>query len=104
MHEMALAEGILEVVLDAARGRNVARIGLQVGRLQMVVPESLRFSYELVAEGTTGAGARIIIGGTPRAPAVPRVRARSRIRRASIQLPGLQLLGLRGGLGRPDNT
>jgi len=57
MHEMALAEGILAVVLDAAEGQKVRRISLQVGKLQMVVPESLQFSFQLISEGTPAAGA-----------------------------------------------
>lgn len=65
MHEMALAEGILQVVLDAADGQNVRRVQLQVGRLQMVVPDSLEFSFQLVADGTPAAEARIEMEETP---------------------------------------
>jgi hydrogenase nickel incorporation protein HypA/HybF len=57
MHEMALAEGILAVVLDAADGQEVRRVCLQVGKLLMVVPDSLQFSFQLVADGTPAAGA-----------------------------------------------
>lgn len=57
MHEMALAEGILAVVLDAAEGQKVRRVGLQVGRLQMVVPDSLQFSFQLISDGTPAAEA-----------------------------------------------
>ena len=65
MHEMALAEGILQVVLDAAEDQNVRRVRLQVGRLQMVVPDSLNFSFGLVAEGTVAAGATLEMEETP---------------------------------------
>jgi hydrogenase nickel incorporation protein HypA/HybF len=65
MHEMALAEGILKVVLDAAEDHKVRRVRLQVGRLQMVAPDSLRFSFELVAEGTVAAGAALEMVETP---------------------------------------
>jgi hydrogenase nickel incorporation protein HypA/HybF len=57
MHEMALAEGILAVVLDAADGEKVRRVCLQVGKLLMVVPDSLQFSFQLAADGTPAAGA-----------------------------------------------
>jgi len=57
MHEMGLAEGILAVVLDVAEGRKVRRIHLQVGKLQRMVPDSLEFSFQLVAEGTLAAEA-----------------------------------------------
>lgn len=65
MHEMALAEGILSVVLDASGGANVRAVDLQVGALQLVVPESLRFSFELAAAGTPAEGAVVNVHETP---------------------------------------
>lgn len=65
MHEMALAEGILRVVLKAAGGRPVSRVRLEVGRLQMVVPDSLQFSFRLVAAGTPAAEATLDLQEVP---------------------------------------
>ena len=65
MHEMALAEGILSVVLDASAGAIVRKVELQVGALQLVVPESLRFSFELVSAGTPAEGAVVEVRETP---------------------------------------
>ena len=62
---MALAEGILSVVLEASDGANVRSVDLQVGALQLVVPESLKFSFELASEGTPAHGATIRIHETP---------------------------------------
>ncbi|MCI0563413.1 MAG: hydrogenase maturation nickel metallochaperone HypA [Nitrososphaera sp.] len=62
---MGLAEGILAVVLDAAEGQKVRQICLQVGKLQMVVPDSLEFSFQLVAEGTPAAEAVLKIEEVP---------------------------------------
>ena len=59
MHEMALAEGILGVALEAAEGKTVKRIRLSVGQMQMVVPDSLEFSFQLVAAGTPAAEAEL---------------------------------------------
>lgn len=50
MHEMALAEGILAVVLDAAHHQRVHAVRVRIGRLNAVVPESLRLSFQLAAE------------------------------------------------------
>jgi hydrogenase nickel incorporation protein HypA/HybF len=61
MHEMALAEGILGVVLDAAHGQPVRRVRVRVGALQRVLPESLRFCFELAAQETAAAGAAVDI-------------------------------------------
>ncbi|HEY7495474.1 MAG TPA: hydrogenase maturation nickel metallochaperone HypA [Candidatus Tectomicrobia bacterium] len=57
MHELALAEGILAVVLDAADAQRVRRVCLRVGKLLLVVPDSLQFSFQLVADGTPAAAA-----------------------------------------------
>src|SRR5690348_10301247 len=57
MHEMALAEGILGVALDAADGRNVRRIQVRAGALQQIVPDSLQFCFELAAQDTPAAEA-----------------------------------------------
>jgi hydrogenase nickel incorporation protein HypA/HybF len=61
MHEMALAEEILSVVLDAAGEEPVRKVELLVGTLQLVVPESLHFSFELVSEGTAAENATVKI-------------------------------------------
>jgi len=65
MHEMALAEGILSVVLDAAGDVKVRNIELQVGELQLVVAKSLRFSFKRASQGTLAQGAAIHIQDTP---------------------------------------
>jgi hydrogenase nickel incorporation protein HypA/HybF len=65
MHEMALAEGILAVVLDAAKDQRVVKIQLQAGRLQAIVPDSLQFSFQLIAEGTSAANARVELKEIP---------------------------------------
>lgn len=65
MHEMGLAEGILDLVLDVAGGQKVRRIRLQIGRLQMVVPDSLEFSFQLVSDGTSAAEAVLEIEEVP---------------------------------------
>jgi hydrogenase nickel incorporation protein HypA/HybF len=61
MHEMGLAGGILEVVLDIAQDRPVKGVYLQVGTLHAVVPESLMFSFELAAQDTAAAHALLHI-------------------------------------------
>lgn len=59
MHELMMAESILDVVLTAAQGRTVQSLCLSVGRLHAVVPENLRLLFQLLAEGTPSAGARL---------------------------------------------
>ena len=65
MHEMALAEGILAVVLDAAGNERVRRIQIDAGRLQAIVPESLQFSFQLLAEGSSASEANLELKEIP---------------------------------------
>ncbi len=59
MHEMGLAEGILDIALSAAGEQKIRRISLKIGKLRMVVPESLEFSFRLAAENTAAAEAQL---------------------------------------------
>lgn len=65
MHEMSLAQGILQVVLDAADDKRILKVRLQVGRLQMVTPDALEFSFRLLAAGTRADEAIIEVQETP---------------------------------------
>ena len=79
MHELALAEGILAVALDAAEEQPVQRISLRVGTLQRVVPDSLQFSFQLLAEHTPAAGALLEIKHIPARVRCTRCGARGRL-------------------------
>lgn len=63
MHELAIAESIVHLALDHAAGRRVTGVGVRVGALRQVVPESLSFSFELVVMGTPAEGATLEIEG-----------------------------------------
>ncbi len=68
MHEMAIAESLLQIVLDesARHGiRKVHRISVQVGALAAVVPEALTFCFQVVARDTLAAEARLEIETVP---------------------------------------
>ncbi len=59
MHELGLAEGIMTVALDMSGGRTVTRIAIRIGEEQRIVPDSLDFGFQLLAEGTDCAGATL---------------------------------------------
>jgi hydrogenase nickel incorporation protein HypA/HybF len=65
MHEMGIALQIVEIAtaslppdLGAAR---VAAVNLKIGKLAAVVPESLRFCFDVAVKDTPLAGARLVI-------------------------------------------
>ncbi len=68
MHEMALAEGVLQIVEDAARREpcnRVQAIWLEIGELSHVDPDSMRFCFDAVARGTIAHDARLEIDRVP---------------------------------------
>jgi hydrogenase nickel incorporation protein HypA/HybF len=67
MHELSIAEAIVDVAKRHAEGRRVTRIEVRVGHLRQVVPESLHFAFGLVAQGTALDGAELAITHVPAA-------------------------------------
>lgn len=65
MHELSIADSVLQVALEQASGRSIARVGLSVGHLRQVVPSALLFSFELLARGTAADGATLEIEEVP---------------------------------------
>jgi hydrogenase nickel incorporation protein HypA/HybF len=61
MHELAIAQGVIDVVTGRLPGTTVTEVRLEVGALSGVVADSLRFCFDLAAEGTPLAGARLDI-------------------------------------------
>ena len=62
MHELAVTQGVLDLVLDAVRregGGRVTAIDLVVGKLSSIVDDSVQFYWDIIAEGTPAAGARL---------------------------------------------
>lgn len=68
MHELAIAAAVVESAEKAAHqhgASSVESVRLRVGELAGVVADALRFSFDLVAEGTALAGATLVIEEIP---------------------------------------
>ena len=59
MHELAIADSVVQIASRHADGRQVTKVYLKVGHLRQVVPSALTFSFELVAQGTPLEGAEL---------------------------------------------
>ncbi len=59
MHELAIADSVVQIASRHAAGRRVTKVYLKVGHLRQVVPSALTFSFELVAQGTPVEGAEL---------------------------------------------
>ncbi len=57
MHELGLASNIVAIVADAAKGRKVRRVRLDVGEMSGVMAEAIEFCFDVVAKGTPLDGA-----------------------------------------------
>ncbi|MFD0517925.1 hydrogenase maturation nickel metallochaperone HypA/HybF [Paractinoplanes durhamensis] len=56
MHELAIAESIVDAVCERAAGRTVHRVTVRIGALSAVVPDAMRFCFDLACEGTAAEG------------------------------------------------
>jgi hydrogenase nickel incorporation protein HypA/HybF len=65
MHELAIACDIVQTVAQAAGTGRVTRIVLEIGALSLVLPDALRFCFDLAAADTSVAGAELAIVETP---------------------------------------
>jgi hydrogenase nickel incorporation protein HypA/HybF len=65
MHELALVQEILDTVTAVSGGARVSRIVLEIGKLSAVLPDAVRFCFDLAAEDTVAEGARLEILETP---------------------------------------
>jgi hydrogenase nickel incorporation protein HypA/HybF len=61
MHELSIAQSVVDAVCERAAGRPVRSVRLEVGALTAVVPEAMLFCFDLATEGTPAAGARLDI-------------------------------------------
>jgi hydrogenase nickel incorporation protein HypA/HybF len=64
MHEMTLAESVLQIVEDAAQRKGMRRVRavwLEIGQLSSVEPEAMRSCFDAVARDSVAAGARLEI-------------------------------------------
>jgi hydrogenase nickel incorporation protein HypA/HybF len=62
MHELAVSQSLLEIVLRHARqagGARVSAIHLVVGQLSSIVDDSVAFYWDFVARGTRAEGAQL---------------------------------------------
>ena len=65
MHELAITESVVSAVAERVGAAKVIRVQLVIGKLSGVVPDSVRFCFDVCAQGTVLANARLDIVETP---------------------------------------
>lgn len=64
MHEMSLAESVLQLIEDEARNRGFSKVKvvrLEIGQLACVEKESMRFCFDAVVQGSIADRAQLEI-------------------------------------------
>ncbi len=65
MHELSIAEAVVEACAQRAEGARVVRVRLEVGALAAVMPDALRFCFDICAQETPVEGAALEIDEIP---------------------------------------
>ncbi|MBW1896221.1 MAG: hydrogenase maturation nickel metallochaperone HypA [Deltaproteobacteria bacterium] len=68
MHELAVAESLLKIVVEEGKKHGLSRVTqvrLRIGELSTVVPDALTFSFDVISQGTLAEGAKLIAEMTP---------------------------------------
>ena len=68
MHELSLMEQTLAIALEHAQREgacHIHQLTMRVGALSGVVPDALRFAFDVLTQGTMAEGARLTIESVP---------------------------------------
>jgi hydrogenase nickel incorporation protein HypA/HybF len=65
MHELSITRSVVAIVSEQALGQRVTRVRLEIGRLSAVLPDAIRFCFDICAADTPVAGAELQIVEIP---------------------------------------
>ncbi|NJL63228.1 MAG: hydrogenase maturation nickel metallochaperone HypA [Methylacidiphilales bacterium] len=52
MHELGITQNIVAIVCEHAQGKKVQRILLEIGKLSAIMPDAVRFCFDICSQGT----------------------------------------------------
>lgn len=59
MHELPIAENILDIALRHAQGHQITDIFLEIGQLSSIIDNSIQGFWDLISKGTMAEGANL---------------------------------------------
>ena len=65
MHELGITRNIVEIVSEHAGENRVKRVALDIGKLSAVLPESIRFCFDVCSKDTVLENATLEINEIP---------------------------------------
>lgn len=61
MHELGITQNIVAIAMEYANGVPVKRVTLEVGKLTAILPDAIRFCFDVCCQGTPLEGAQLEI-------------------------------------------
>ncbi|MBL4682270.1 MAG: hydrogenase maturation nickel metallochaperone HypA [Pseudomonadales bacterium] len=61
MHEMGITQSVIAIVIENANSKKVIRVLLEIGKLSAIMPDAIRFCFDICAKGTVLDGAKLEI-------------------------------------------
>jgi hydrogenase nickel incorporation protein HypA/HybF len=61
MHELGITQNIVAIVTEHAKGAKVQRVSLEIGKLSAIMPDAIRFCFDICTQDTVLAGATLEI-------------------------------------------
>lgn len=61
MHELGITQNIVAIVTEYAQGVPVTRVTLEIGQLSAILPDAIRFCFDVCAKGTLLEGSTLEI-------------------------------------------
>lgn len=61
MHELGITRNIVAIVCEKAKTDRVTRVTIAIGKLSAVLPQAVRFCFDVVSRGTVLEGAELEI-------------------------------------------
>jgi hydrogenase nickel incorporation protein HypA/HybF len=92
MHELAVTRSVVALALEHASGARITRVVVEIGKLSGVLPDAVRFCFEVCTRGTGAEGATLEVVEIP---------GRARCRVCGIERPVEYVFG-QCGCGNTD--
>src|SRR5277367_1597434 len=92
MHELGITRNIVSICGERASGRRVSRVRVEIGRLSAVVPDAIRFCFDVVSRGSPLEGASLEIIEIPGVGRCRQCSASVELASRSFRCPGCRSL------------
>jgi hydrogenase nickel incorporation protein HypA/HybF len=61
MHELGITQNIVAIVAENADGKKVKRVVLEIGKLSIILPDAIKFCFDICSQNTVLEGAELEI-------------------------------------------